>query len=112
MLSRKEQRSLELAAFKEKTRSVLKTFEVGLKDTSSEQTASWLDTYVIDIVVQNFGVAIPLTYNHDLQLPERTQDAVAVRAFLFSVAKIEFGAHRGETGQAAITNLSFQFVPR
>ncbi|KIL66260.1 hypothetical protein M378DRAFT_192008 [Amanita muscaria Koide BX008] len=113
VLSRKEQRSLELLAFKEKTSNILKTFGVGSKDPGPEQTPSWLDTHVIDIVLQHVGVAIPLTRDHDLQLPEkRGQDNASVPAFLFSIVKVEFGAHRGETGQVAVTNLSFQFVPR
>lgn len=91
----------------------MRTFEVRVKDTGLDKTTSWLDTYVVDITVQNVGVALPLTYNPGLQLPEkRTQETPAVRAFLFSIAKVEFGTHRGETGQAAITQLSFQFVPR
>ena len=83
-----------------------------MKDTSSDKT-TWLDTYVVDIVVQHVGVALPLTHDPELQLPEkRTQETPAVRAFLFSIVKVEFGTHRGESGQAAITQLSFQFVPR
>ncbi|KAF8630636.1 hypothetical protein AX15_002787 [Amanita polypyramis BW_CC] len=112
VLSRKKQRSLELAAFKEKTRSILRTFEIHTSDTSFEKTA-WLDVYTVDIIVQNIGVAFPLTHDSDVQIPEkRMQDTTAVRAFLFSIAKIGFGTHRGETGQAVVTNLSFQFVRR
>ncbi|KAK2463228.1 hypothetical protein APHAL10511_004883 [Amanita phalloides] len=112
VLSRKEQRSLELAAFKEKARSILRTFEVRIKDTGLDKTTSWLDAYVVDIIVQNVGVAFPLTYSPDLQIPEkRSLETEAVRAFLFSTVKVEFGTHRGETGQVVVTDLSFQFVP-
>ncbi|KAF8633289.1 hypothetical protein AX17_004464 [Amanita inopinata Kibby_2008] len=113
VLGRKEQRSLELAAFKEKTRNILKTFEIRVRDVRSDEVPSWLDSCVIDITVQHVGVAFPLTHDHDLEMPElRVHDTAAIRAFLFSIAKIDFGSHRGETGQVTMTNLSFQFVPR
>ncbi|PFH51536.1 hypothetical protein AMATHDRAFT_74889 [Amanita thiersii Skay4041] len=113
VLGRKEQRSLELAAFKEKTRSVLKTFDVRLPDVHSEETTSWLDSYVIDIIVQHVGVAFPLAHDEDSELSgSKIQDTTSVRAFLFSVSKIEFGSHRGETSQITMRDFSFQFVPR
>ncbi|KAF9465079.1 hypothetical protein BDZ94DRAFT_1351083 [Collybia nuda] len=113
MLNRREQRATELAAFKEKTQSILKTFEGGTRDTYIKAKASWLDTYAINVSTRNVGVAFPLTHDQDLELPQiGSRDSTAVRAFLFSIKLVEFGTHRGETGQATMKGLSFQFVPR
>jgi hypothetical protein len=113
MLDRQEQRASELAAFKEKTQSILKTFEGGVRDTQMENKSSWLDDYIINVSTRNIGVAFPLTHDQDLELPQtRSRDSTAVRAFLLSIKSIEFGTHRGETGQASMKGLSFQFIPR
>jgi len=112
MLVRKEQRSLELAAFKEKTRSILKTFDIGGWDAHVQEKSAWLADYIINVSTRNIGVAFPLTHDQDLELPQiGSRDSVAVRAFLFSLKLVEFGTHRGETGQATMQSLSFQFVP-
>ncbi|KAF8070507.1 hypothetical protein FPV67DRAFT_1756074, partial [Lyophyllum atratum] len=112
MLDRKEQRALELAAFKEKTQSILKTFEVGIRD-SQKETRAWLENYIINISTRNIGVAFPLTHDQELQLPQTgSRDSTAVPAFLWSIKSIEFGTHRGETGQAVMKDFSFQFVSR
>ena len=113
MLDRKEQRTIELAAFKEKAQSILKTFEIGGWDAQTEPKSSWLNDYIIDVSTRNIGVAFPLTHNKDLEVPQAgSRDLTSVRAFLFSIRSIEFGTHRGETGQATMKNLSFQFVSR
>jgi hypothetical protein len=113
MLVRKEQRVLELAAFKEKTQSILKTFEIGGRDTKVQEKSNWLDDYIINVSTRNIGVAFPLTHDQDLELPHAgSSDSTAIRAFLFSIKAVEFGTHRGETGQATIRSLSFQFVSR
>ena len=110
MLDRKEQRALELAAFKEKTRRILQTFEVGIQDTLPD-TRPWLDSYIIKVSTQNIGVAFPLTHDLDLLLPRMgSRDETSVRAFLWSVKSIEFGTHRGQTGQAEMKLFSFQFI--
>ncbi|KAG6841879.1 hypothetical protein C0991_005609 [Blastosporella zonata] len=107
MLDHKEQRALELAAFKEKTRRILQTFEV--QDTFSE-TRPWLENYIINVSTQNIGVAFPLTHDRDLQLPRTgSSDSTAVPAFLWSIKSIEFGTHRGQTGQAEMKAFSFHF---
>lgn len=113
LLVRKEQRTLELAAFKEKTQSILKTFEIGSRDVQLQEKSGWVDEYTINVSAQNIGVAFPLTHDHDLELPQTgSRDSAAVRAFLFSIKLVEFGAHRGETGQANMQSLSFQFISR
>jgi hypothetical protein len=112
MMDRKEKRALELEAFKAKTRSVLKTFEVNLQDSFEERT-SWVNKYTFNLAIKNIGVAFPLTLDQDLQLPQTgSHDSTAVRAFLFSVKHLSFGAQHGETGQAAMKGFSFQFVSR
>ncbi|RDB25364.1 Protein CSF1 [Hypsizygus marmoreus] len=112
MLSRKDQRALELAAFKEKTQSILKTFEVGVRDIQADEK-SWLEDYIINVSTRNIGVAFPLTHDPDLEIPQMgSRDSSAVRAFLWSIKSIEFGTYRGETGQATMKSFSFQFVSR
>ncbi|KAF5386043.1 hypothetical protein D9615_002215 [Tricholomella constricta] len=112
MLDRKERRALELAAFKDKTQSILRTFEVGVRDTQAEKRP-WLENFVVNVSTRNIGVAFPLTHDQDLQLPQTgSKDSTAVPAFLWSIKSIEFGTHRGETGQAVMKSFSFQFVSR
>ncbi|KAH7927135.1 hypothetical protein BV22DRAFT_1193843 [Leucogyrophana mollusca] len=111
MLVRRDQRAAELAAFKEKTQSVLRTFEVNVNDARSEPHQSWLNEHTIDVTIENIGVAFPLTLDQDLELPRAgSRDAPSVRAFLFAVRHIKFGAQRGEAGQMVTRDFSFQFV--
>ncbi|KAJ6586994.1 hypothetical protein DFH09DRAFT_241649 [Mycena vulgaris] len=110
---RKEQRAIELAAFKEKAQSILKTFEVAVQDVQVKEQSSWLTSYVINLSIHNIGVAFPLTHDQNLQIPQTgTRDSAAVRAFLFSIKSIKFGTQRGESGEAKMQGLSFQFVSR
>ncbi|KAJ7084454.1 hypothetical protein B0H15DRAFT_940059 [Mycena belliarum] len=110
---RKEQRAVELAAFKEKAQSILRTFEVAVQDVKSKESSSWLTSYIINLTVNNIGVAFPLTHDQDLEIPQTgTRDSTAVRAFLFSIKNIQFGTQRGESGEAKMQGLSFQFVSR
>jgi len=111
MLERQELRATELAAFKEKAQSILKTFDVNVGDVQLEQAS--VNNFIISVSIRNIGVAFPLTHDEELELPhKKTKDSAAVRAFLISVKSIEFGTHRGQTGQAAIHHLSFQFISR
>ncbi|KAF6761220.1 hypothetical protein DFP72DRAFT_34729 [Ephemerocybe angulata] len=108
MLDRQERRSLELATFKEKTRTILETFDVKVRDVQLEETTNWLNNFVVNVVIQNVGVVFPLS-NDDLQ---RQSTSGAVPAFLFSIRSIKFSTTRGETGQALMQRLCFQFVSR
>ncbi|KAK0460992.1 uncharacterized protein EV420DRAFT_1746434 [Desarmillaria tabescens] len=109
MSVRREQRAHELAAFKQKTQSILKSFDVKVHDL--EVRSSWLDNYSIDVNVNHIGVAFPLTHDEQLQLPKSgSHDSSAVRAFLFSIESLKFGTERGVTGEAHMKNCSFQFV--
>ncbi|KAF8973209.1 hypothetical protein BDZ97DRAFT_665381 [Flammula alnicola] len=110
MLERQEQRTLELAAFKEKTQQILRTFDVNIGDVQLEKTP-WINDLIIIVSIHSIGVAFPLTHDEELELPH-SKESAAVRAFLFSIKSIEFQTHRGETGQAVMQRLSFQFVSR
>lgn len=111
MSVRREQRAHELSAFKQKTQSILKSFDVKARDLESR--SSWLDNYSIDVNINHIGVAFPLTHDEQLQLPKSgSHDSSAVRAFLFSIESLNFGTERGVTGEAHMKNCSFQFVQR
>jgi hypothetical protein len=111
MLERQELRAMELAAFKEKAQSILKTFDVHVGDIQLERAS--VNDFIITVSIRSIGVAFPLIHDEELELPhKKRKDSAAVRAFLFSVKSIEFGTHRGETGQAVIQHLSFQFISR
>lgn len=90
----------------------METFDVNVADIQLEK-ASWLDDLNIGFSIQNVGVAFPLTHDEELQIPRnRAKESIAVRAFLVGIKTIDFTASRGETGQATIERLSFQFVPK
>lgn len=113
MLEHQEKRAIELAAFKEKAKNILNTFDVKVGDVQLEETTSWISEFLVHITIHNIGVAFPLAHDFDLELPHTgSRDSAAVRAFLFSVKSISFSANRGETGQAIMESLSFQFVSR
>ncbi|KAG2150597.1 hypothetical protein DEU56DRAFT_37144 [Suillus clintonianus] len=112
LLIRRDQRAAELAAFKEKTRSVLKTFDIRTSEAIRDQKPSWLSERTIDVVIQKIGVAFPLSLEQTLELPRTSsRDSPSVRAFLFAVRRIKFSAQRGEAGEMSTRDLSFQFVP-
>jgi hypothetical protein len=102
---------MELAAFKEKAKSVMRTFDINIKDTTVEETSrTWLSKYSINLAIRNVGAAFPLTLNQDIQVGKR--DAGVIRAFLFSIKSLDFDTQRDEGGQAVMKGFSFQFVPR
>lgn len=107
MLSRQEQRASELAAFKEKTQHILRTFDASIKESQSERVP-WINELVIAVSINNVGVAFPLT--HDADSRKVKDGSTPVRAFLFAIKSINFQTHRGETGEADMQYLSFRFV--
>ncbi|KAI6121684.1 hypothetical protein F5141DRAFT_529930 [Pisolithus sp. B1] len=110
---RRSQRAAELEAFKEKTRTILKTFEVQQQKPDFERNASWLSKHSVTVNVERVGVAFPLSFDQSLELPILADyDSSAVRAFLFSVRRIKFHTQRGEVGQMTTKELCFQFVNR
>lgn len=109
---RKEQRANDLEEFKEKTRSLMKSLDVKTGEPKTSQK-SLLEMYTASVVIQNIGVAFPLTLARDLQMSRvGSHDESAVKAFLFSIKTLKFGTQLGENGQASMTNFSFQFVSR
>ncbi|KAF9450414.1 hypothetical protein P691DRAFT_468038 [Macrolepiota fuliginosa MF-IS2] len=108
---RKEQRAQELAAFKQKTQSIMRTFEVKVRDVQTEQ-APWLAKYLISVTIKDLGIAFPITLEQDIQLLRQKYKSAFTKAFLFSISSIAFAINRGETGEAVMKDLSFQFVSR
>ncbi|KAF4598557.1 hypothetical protein EYR38_006961 [Pleurotus pulmonarius] len=111
MLERREQRQLEVAAFKERTRQLLQTFEAPVNESSSS-SPPWFSKFNLDISMHDIGVAFPLTLDQELEMPQSGRGSNTFRAFLLSIESVSFGAQRGETGQAVMKNFSFQFVSR
>jgi hypothetical protein len=107
---RAEQRAIELAEFKQKTRNVMRTFETRDKPPSSDAVQDWVSRYTLKFIFKNIGFAFPLAL--DQELKPGSQDSSAVEAFLFSIKSLMFNIHRGESGQAAMKSSSFQFVSR
>jgi hypothetical protein len=113
LLIRRDQRAAELAAFKEKTRSVLKTFDMRTSEATRDQKPSWFSEHTIDVIIHKIGVAFPLSLEQTLELPRTSsRESPSVRAFLFAVRRIKFSAQRGEAGEMSTKDLSFLFVPR
>jgi hypothetical protein len=98
-----------MTAFKQKTQSIMKTFEVKTSDPQAEEVP-WYSRYLISITIRDVGIAFPITLEQDIQLPRHRAKDAAINAFLFSISSIAFGIHRGETGEAVVKNLSFQFI--
>lgn len=112
VLVRREKRVKELDEFKAKTRRVMRAFDVKMGDTQQEDDF-WLDKYNLNLHIQNFSIAFPLTLAQEVQLPRSgSTDDAAVRAFIFSIKSIIFGTQRGQTGEVTMLGFSFQFVPR
>lgn len=113
LLSKRNQRALELEAFKEKTRTLLKTFESQSREPVTEQQLSWLSTHTICVEIESIGVAFPLSFDQVLGLSKpASHGSSTVRAFLFSVRRIKFNTQRGEVGHVTSKELSLQFVDR
>ncbi|KAJ3826303.1 hypothetical protein F5880DRAFT_1610366 [Lentinula raphanica] len=113
MVDHQQRRTQELNAFKQKTQRLIKTFEYKEQEPTLSQKMSWLDTYIIQFSLSNIGVAFPLVHDHNMDMsPPGSREISMVRAFLFSIKSVKFGTQHGETGEASMERLSFQFVPR
>ncbi|KAH9839543.1 uncharacterized protein C8Q71DRAFT_517238 [Rhodofomes roseus] len=113
VLVREADRASELAQFKEKTKNIMRSFDVKSGDANDPQTA-WLDQYNVYLTIRHIGIAFPLAAFPDLQMSRSgsQDDATVVRAFLFSIKSVTFGTEHGESGQATMKGFSFQFVSR
>jgi hypothetical protein len=109
MIVRQEQRAVELAAFKEKTQSIIKTFDDKVRESNLKETSGLLGSYIVDVSIRNIGIAFPLAYDDEFN---GLHAATGIKAFLFSIRSIAFKTDRGETGEALMDKLCFQFVPR
>ena len=106
---RAEQRAKELAAFKEKTREFIKTFESSKPGPDAIQ--SWISGFLINFTFKNIGIAFPLDFDPTIRIerPESGKDR-ATRAFLLSIKSLSFSLQRGESGQAVMKGTALQFV--
>ncbi|KAG8213869.1 hypothetical protein J3R82DRAFT_10613 [Butyriboletus roseoflavus] len=112
LLARRQQRAAELEAFKEKTKSILRTFEMQTPNSEVDKP-SWLSKHTVLVEIERIGVAFPLALNRSVGLSQwPSQDQTSIRAFLFSVRRIRFSSQKGEAGQMNTRELSFQFVNR
>ena len=108
---RAERRAKELAAFKEKTREFIKTFESS--KPGSDAIQSWISDFLINFTFRNIGIAFPLDFDPTLKV-ERSDSGKdrATGAFLLSVKSLSFSMQRGESGQAVMKGTALQFVSR
>jgi hypothetical protein len=110
---RKEQRAAEMAEFKAKTLSIMRTFDVHGAEVPHQPGPSLLSRYTITFFVKNIGAAFPLVLEPEVPATTGSSRAPASsRAFLFSIKSIGFGSHFGESGQATMNDFSFQFVSK
>ena len=108
---RADQRAKELAAFKEKTREFIRTFEPSKPVPDAIQ--SWISDFLINFTFKNIGIAFPLDSDPSLRV-ERSESSKdrATGAFLLSIKSLSFGVQRGASGQAMMKGTAFQFVSR
>ena len=108
---RAEQRAKELAAFKEKTREFIKTFESSKPGPDSIQ--SWISDFLINFTFKNIGIAFPLDSDPSIRV-ERSESGKdrATGAFLLSIKSLSFSVQHGESGQAVMKGTALQFVSR
>jgi hypothetical protein len=112
VLDRKDERVRELAAFKEKTERIMKTFGVNDRETPRADVA-WLKDHAVVFNVSNVGVAFPLALDSGIDIPlSKVHQHPAVPAFLFSVKTVEFEEKKTGHSQFVMTGFSFQFVDR
>ena len=97
---------LELQEIKNKTKRVIRAFEVQKAATSSQRSTSLLDNRTLFIDIADIGIAFPLALKNEIEV-----DAIgSVPAFLMSIKSATFAVKRNESGHASMGRLSFQFV--
>ena len=113
VLSRKDERVHELAVFKEKTQSILQTFEVNVQETAPRGARAWFKDCAVALNVSNVGVAFPLALDNSVEIPlGKSHQHSAVSAFLFSVKTVEFEDKNMGDSQFIMKGFSFRFVDR
>ncbi|KAF8577934.1 hypothetical protein K439DRAFT_1363574, partial [Ramaria rubella] len=103
---RQEQRALELKEIKNKTKRVMRTFEMQKSTPSLERSSFILDKRTVLIDVADIGIAFPLSLRNEIEV-----EAIgSIPAFLLSIRTATFSLKRYESGHASMGSLSFQFV--
>jgi hypothetical protein len=113
VVNRKDERIRELAAFKKKTQSILKTFEVTDRESTPRDAMIWFKDYAVALSVSNVGVAFPLALDSSIDPPfGKPHQHHAMSAFLFSVKTVEFEDKNMGDSQFVMKRFAFQFVDR
>lgn len=99
--------------FKEKTQSILKAFEVNVRETAPRGVMAWFKDCAIVLSVSNVGVAFPLALDSSIDIPlGKPHQHPTVSAFLFSVDTVEFEDKNMGNSQFNMKGFSFRFVDR
>ena len=113
VLNRKDERIRELAAFKMKTQSILKTFEVTDRESTPDDDVMWFKDHAVALSASNVGVAFPLALDNSADLPPgKPHHHHTVSAFLFSIESVKFEDKKMGDSQFVMKGFSFQFVDR
>ena len=113
VLGRKDERVRELAVFKEKTQSILKTFEVNVQESAPRGAMAWFKDCAVILSVSNVGVAFPLALDNSIEISlGKPHQHSTVSAFLFSVKTVEFEDQNMGESQFVMKGFSFRFVDR
>ena len=113
VLGRKDERVRELAVFKEKTQSILKTFEVNVQESAPRGAMAWFKDCAVALNVSNVGVAFPLALDNSIEIPPgKSHQHSPVSAFLFSVKTVEFEDKNMGDSQFVMKGFSFRFIDR
>ncbi len=99
--------------FKEKTQSILKAFEVNVRESAPRGVMAWFKDCAIVLSVRNVGVAFPLALDSSIEIPlGKPLQHPTVSAFLFSVDTVEFEDKNMGNSQFNMKGFSFRFVDR
>lgn len=99
--------------FKEKTQSILKAFEVNVRESAPRGVMAWFKDCAIVLSVSNVGVAFPLALDSSIEIPlGKPHQHPTVSAFLFSVDTVEFKDKNMGNSQFNMKGFSFRFVDR
>jgi len=99
--------------FKEKTQSILKAFEVNVRESTPRGAMAWFKDCAIVLSVSNVGVAFPLALDSGIEIPfGKPHQHPTISAFLFSVDTVEFEDKNMGNSQFNMKGFSFRFVDR
>lgn len=98
--------------FKEKTQSILKAFEVNVRESAPGGVMAWFKDCAIVLSVSNVGVAFPLALDSSIEVSLGKPHQHPTAAFLFSVDTVEFEDKNMGNSQFNMKGFSFRFVDR